>query len=92
MSKTPKTYSKEAEMKYVISRFEHWYSIFDCPFNQEGYCPDYDDLKKEFIEEMKNEPDFNEDKFDPTETCRHEDDTGWCFARYYEHLFKEQCK
>ena len=81
----------EIEMsKYVISKFEHWYSDNGCPLDEEGFCPCLDELKKEHDEEMEKLDEGDRFAFDPKEECGYRISEGWCYARYYEKQFETQ--
>ena len=80
------------QAKYVIGRFERWYSDNGCPYSEtkESFCPRLDELKKDHDEEMAELDEDDRFAFDPSEDCGYESNAGWCYARYYEKLFKDE--
>ena len=84
--------AENKRLKFVVSKFERWYSDSGCPLTEtkESFCPRRDELKKEHDEKMEELPEEDRYGFDPSEDCGHESDAGWCYARYYEKLFDDK--
>ena len=76
--------------KFVISKFEGWYSDNGCPHSEtkEGFCPDREELEKVHNTEMAKLDEDERFGFDPSEDCEHSDTCGYCYARYYEKQFE----
>jgi len=79
-------------LKFVISKFEGWYSETGCPLTEtkESFCPCIDELKKDYDAEMDGVDEQDRFPFSPEDECEHSDIAGWCYARYYEKLFKDK--
>ncbi len=78
--------------KFVISKFERWYSDTGCPRSEtkESFCPCREELKAEYDKEMAGLAEDERVEFDLEESCEHSTSEGYCYARYYEKLFDGQ--
>jgi len=75
--------------KYVIGRFEKWYSDNGCPMSENDFCPHLEEKREKHDKEMAELDEDERVPFDPTEECEYEIDSGWCYARYYEKIFDD---
>ena len=75
--------------KYVVSKFENWYSDTGCPMTEtkESFCPCLKELKEEYDEEMNGVDEQDRIPFSPEDDCELQTSEGWCYARYYEKKF-----
>ena len=63
----------------ALEQFEEWCSIDECPWTQNGFCPDFDEMKAHYFEDV--EPD-DQGEFCPTDVCEL-DCGGRCFCQLY---------
>ncbi len=81
---------EQEEQDFVINKFSEWYNDSECPQEAHGFCPGYESIKEEYIEDNKDEPDYDINDFSPCkELCGTLTDGG-CYAAYYRKLFRDK--